>query len=143
MHQKSHTPTTVKKTFSDKNGLHNDPDLFIWTPLAADITGDGIDELIWAAAGGTLAYHTLETVGQNELQSSSYFYPNPTTGNIRISTGNTVPASIAVYSLSGRLILTAEETLPANLDLSGLISGTYLLKVVTPDGSFSRKLIMH
>jgi len=129
--------------FSERIDLHDDPDLFIWTPLAADITGDGMEELIWAAAGGTLAYHTFETVGLNDLKSSPHFYPNPTTGHIRISTGNTVPASITVYSLSGRLILTTEETLPANLHLSELTSGTYFLKVETPEGSFSRKLIKH
>jgi hypothetical protein len=127
--------------FSSPTVLYSEPGLFIWTPLAADITGNGINELIWAAAGGTLAYHTLENLGMDEVGFYWSLYPNPVTQSITISTPHAVQATIDVYTVSGRLVLSTEKILPAELDLNSLSSGTYILKMKTAEGITTKKVI--
>lgn len=127
--------------FSANEALQTDPDLFIWTPLAADITGNGINELIWAAAGGTLAYHTFENLSLSAVEFSGYLYPNPVDRNINITTPNPVNALINVYTVSGKLVLSTEKMLPASLDLEALDTGVYILNIQTEAGSFNRKVI--
>lgn len=127
--------------FSSPTVLYSDPDLFIWMPLAADITGNGINELIWAAAGGTIAYHTLENLGVDDNEFSWSIYPNPVTRSIKISNPNALDARIDVYTVDGRLVLSAEKTLPAELDVNALTTGTYILKIQTAEGSSTKKVI--
>lgn len=121
--------------------LHNDPDLFIWVPLASDITGDGINELIWAAAGGTIAYHTLENLSLDDVEFSWSLYPNPVSQSISVSSSNPVNATIDVYIVYGQLVLSTEKTLPAEMDLNSLSSGTYILTIQTAEERVSKKVI--
>lgn len=127
--------------FSSPIVLYADPDLFIWTPLVADITGNGINELIWAAAAGTIAYHTLDNLSVDDVELSWSLYPNPVTQSISISSSNSVNATIDVYTVSGQLVLSTEKTLPAELDLNALSTGIYMLKIKTAEGSTAKKVI--
>lgn len=69
-------------------------------------------------------------------------YPNPTNGNVVVSTGNGVIRSISVYNSTGTEVgvyhFNAPET---TVDLSRFASGIYFLKVVTDSGSSLEKVI--
>ena len=125
---------------SNKIQVHAEPDLFIWTPHAADITGNGINELIWAAAGGTLAYHSHETVGLNSTEPYWSIFPNPTLNSLKIMTESAIHGKVSVFSLTGELLFSRQETLPGRIDLMDIPSGMYFIQIETGQGTFSEKI---
>jgi hypothetical protein len=80
------------------------------------------------------------TTGFQEVKAPINFllYPNPTTGqvNIELPEGNYMN-EIEVYSITGQRVHHVEMDLPlksTSIDLGGLTSGVYQVKVLTPDG---------
>jgi len=80
------------------------------------------------------------TTGIQEVKAPFNFllYPNPTTGqvNIELPEGNYMN-EIEVYSITGQRVHHVEMDMPlksTSIDLGGLTSGIYQLKVLTPDG---------
>ena len=82
-------------------------------------------------------------------QNSAFFevYPNPTDGKINLFIGETLPdnARIEVYNLLGELMLAKNviqlqkgETF--SLDLHHFVSGLYIIKLSTENGSCSKKV---
>jgi hypothetical protein len=69
-------------------------------------------------------------------------YPNPATSEVTVSidTRYTVKA-INVIDITGRVVLTANASSTATLDLNGLQSGYYFVNVSTDQGMVSTKLI--
>jgi hypothetical protein len=69
-------------------------------------------------------------------------YPNPATNEVTVSvdTRYTVKA-INVIDITGRVVLTANASNTATLDLNGLQSGYYFVNVSTDQGMVSTKLI--
>lgn len=72
-------------------------------------------------------------------------YPNPTTGLINIMTKeNFDKISVSLMDISGRIIQTDKISMNGNsasIDISGKPAGVYILKIVTPNGSQSFKVI--
>lgn len=73
----------------------------------------------------------------NVLQLS--VYPNPTNDFINIS-GLNKPFSTKIYSISGELLLTSEN---AEIDVSHLAKGQYILVTTTDEQSFRKQLIKY
>jgi hypothetical protein len=80
------------------------------------------------------------TTGFQEVKAPFNFllYPNPTTGqvNIELPEGNYMN-EIEVYSITGQRVHHVEMDMPlksTSIDLGGLNSGVYQVKVLTPDG---------
>ncbi|MFM7016306.1 MAG: T9SS type A sorting domain-containing protein [Bacteroidota bacterium] len=80
------------------------------------------------------------TTGLQEVKATYNFlmYPNPTTGqvNIELPEGKYME-EVEVYSLNGQRVHHAQLNLPVrstSLDLAGLSTGIYQVKVLTPDG---------
>jgi hypothetical protein len=80
------------------------------------------------------------TTGMQEVKANYNFllYPNPTTGqvNIELPEGKYMQ-EVDVYSLTGQRVHHTELSLPlksTSLDLAGLTTGIYQVKVLTPDG---------
>jgi hypothetical protein len=65
-------------------------------------------------------------------------YPNPTTESINIES-NITPNTIEIYSLTGSLVLSANNTKTLNTNL--LDNGIYLLKVKIGDQIFQQKIL--
>jgi hypothetical protein len=74
-------------------------------------------------------------------------FPNPTEGKVNLVVGETLQgkAVVEVYNLIGERMMTKNvnylqkgETLP--LDLSHLVSGLYIVKLSTENGSCSKKV---
>lgn len=86
------------------------------------------------------------TVGINEVIDSGIgVYPNPTTGVVIISIDETISGycDVAVYNSAGIIVneIRAEVSNEIKIDLSDLISGSYLLKINTGNKVQSKMLI--
>jgi|GEM_PF-2406995 len=81
--------------------------------------------------GETDIYMTSEAVlglSDNSIEGFSY-YPNPTTGIVSLSAADTIN-TVEVYNLLGQKIISENVNgITAQLDLSGLTAGVYLMKV--------------
>ena len=68
--------------------------------------------------------------------------PNPATGEVRIASGIEM-MQIEVYDEKGGLLHTLPATgLKADLDVSSWPRGTYLLRILTPAGPTTKKLLV-
>ncbi len=67
---------------------------------------------------------------EGSIVESARVYPNPTTGHAYIETGHET-ADLEVWSLDGKLVGKERIAKHGTLDLSGLKSGIYLLRVIS------------
>ena len=78
-------------------------------------------------------------VKENAVQFSCY--PNPTAGDLTISSANQMK-ELNVYDLDGRIALTRTVTgTTTSIELNSLTSGVYILQVVYPNGLQSQQRI--
>lgn len=87
--------------------------------------------------------HLQETPSlQSESEVSFKLYPNPAyTDVVFIKTSQNGDKHVTVYDVFGKIVL--DDKLRGNsLDISKLVSGVYLLKVVLGDATMTRKLIV-
>lgn len=74
---------------------------------------------------------------ENFETSEIAVYPNPVINKLHFSESmNTVE----VFALNGQKILTTSNT--NNIDLSHLLSGTYLVNMTTQNGQMNNKIIV-
>ena len=69
------------------------------------------------------------------FDQSIYLFPNPATNSITVNSSQEI-ISLTIVDQLGKVVLTKNKT--ANLDVSGLQSGIYFIKIVT-DGGFGVK----
>lgn len=77
------------------------------------------------------------------LQAPLCIYPNPSNYAISVHTGRMNVSSIELYNLCGQKVLTATTTSNPTINIFALPQGTYILKVVTDNGTFQRKVIKY
>lgn len=86
-------------------------------------------------------------VSEVELENVEFdaqLFPNPTTGNVNISLTNEVTSiHVIISEISGKKLqeLNFSNTQSAQLNLSGYAQGTYLITVVTEEGSVTKQLM--
>ncbi|CAI2766203.1 pectate lyase family protein [Flavobacterium collinsii] len=91
-------------------------------------------------SGATLRMAQVANTASEPKASKVILYPNPVADVLYFSESNQVVEKVFLYNMSGNLVKTSgKET--KSMDLSTLISGTYLLKVVTTDGSFTQTVL--
>ncbi|EGV42189.1 T9SS type A sorting domain-containing protein [Bizionia argentinensis JUB59] len=70
-------------------------------------------------------------------------YPNPASGSINISSNLNQKTKLAVYNITGKLVLSNTISFGENrLNISSLSSGVYLMRVSTPAKTITKKLII-
>ncbi|MBE8725066.1 T9SS type A sorting domain-containing protein [Flavobacterium hungaricum] len=89
--------------------------------------------------GGTLKTANAAESTTFEENSKIILYPNPVSSTLYLSDSNQKVEKVLIYNMSGNLVITSGKS--ESIDLSGLISGTYLAKIYTSDGSFNQTLI--
>jgi len=68
-------------------------------------------------------------------------YPNPTTGVLNISAENLSQIQMEILNLSGKVVLNYMTT-PNTVDISGLPSGIYLVRLIDENGQSNLKKIL-
>lgn len=78
-------------------------------------------------------------VGISEIEISEIMiYPNPTTGDIKIESGNFQVWKVEILDIAGRTILVSQET---SINISQFPPGTYFLKLTTETKILTKKVI--
>jgi hypothetical protein len=93
---------------------------------------------IWGPAFTNVIYiETTLSVDPHTIGDNYYFVPNPAISVIRF---NKDIESVTVVDLNGRLMAASVSNNEVNIE--GLATGTYILKVTTPEGlTFNKKMI--
>jgi hypothetical protein len=102
-----------------------------------------IDEIRVANNWGQ-ALGTASTLGVAKIDLSSLkVYPNPVTnGKLYISSTNAVEKQVAIYSILGQKVLETKTTNNAEINVSKLAKGAYILKISEEGVSNTKKLII-
>ena len=80
----------------------------------------------------------LLSVPENAFDKSVSLFPNPATNSITVSSSQEI-ISLTIVDQLGKVVLTKNKT--TNLDVSGLQSGIYFIKIVTDGGSGVKKFV--
>ena len=102
---------------------------------------DGSETLVVTAPNGDRAiYNTFLLNTDNQNLSGFTIYPNPVSDLLFISSETAVIEKIAIYNLSGQLVL--EPTVVDNsMDVSSLQQGIYFLEITSKNGKTFQKFI--
>jgi len=69
-------------------------------------------------------------------------YPNPTTGELRVESGELRVDSIEIFDLFGKTCNVSRVTCNENeMDISFLPAGIYFLRITTENGVIVRKVV--
>ena len=85
----------------------------------------------------------------NTLENTNPYislYPNPFNNSLTLKTTlNNHIDSIELYDISGRIVLTKTEINASSkmLNLEGLTSGSYFVKITTNKGTITKKIIKY
>ena len=92
----------------------------------------------------TSACQTISSVGIEQVSAATEFsvYPNPSGGQVTVTTGNVVAYELSVVDLTGK---TLERMKPAGtqvaIDLGAYPAGVYFIRIHTEGGVFTEKVV--
>ena len=98
------------------------------------------DQFFYEGNGGTLSEISDNT---SEINSVS-IYPNPTSGRINVVINNNENINdVVVLDLTGKVLMSQSvNSNKASLDLSSYSKGMYLVKVITAEDSYVKKVVL-
>ena len=107
------------------------------------------DGTIVANPGGTIVVSPSGTPGTSAIAAPELVYrytavmPNPATGKVRVTSSFGL-SRIEAFDAQGRLVYntTCPPALSASLDVSSWPRGSYLLRIHTPAGTTTKKLLV-
>lgn len=95
----------------------------------------------WGEALGTTS--TLGLSPKGAVKSQCTVYPNPVSnGKLYISSPSSSQKQVAIYSILGQKVLEAKTTNNAEINVSKLAKGNYILKITEDGKSEAKKLIV-
>lgn len=84
-----------------------------------------------------------EAIGENSTPKITV-YPNPTDNIVRVTTASDVLKEVQLFDLFGKMLFCQKiNENDFTVDLSNYTSGTYILKVVTPEGVETSKIVKY
>ena len=117
---------------------------YVAFPSFIDIDDDGdFDMLVGEYYGGFQFFRNYEKVAdvnKPELDNSIKVYPNPAQDLLHLELPF-VPKEISVSDVQGRTILTVDH-LSSSIGISSLETGSYFVKILSPDGIEISKIFM-
>lgn len=92
-------------------------------------------------------YDLIDTMGvpsHGTMVDNMLIYPNPTSDIVSISGDKTIISHIDVLDNLGKVVLKASNVnkMQTNLDVSGLNSGVYYVRLFTSNGTVTEKLVV-
>lgn len=128
--------------------------------LPTDVEGDAFTNLtkasitlyvpagtsaLYSAAAGWQDFNIVEgTLSASSVEKALGFsmYPNPTNGVVSIRNKQLNNASITVYDLNGRALLSKKlNSTASEINISNLSNGLYIFRVQTENGEFAKRII--
>ncbi len=122
---------------------------YLWQPWNTVST-----QLEYKKAGLEVISEQIKAISGNPVSNPSYeqinssrslevvMYPNPTNDQVQIQAGSRME-KIEIFNTNGQLVRSIGPVLNSyRVDLSGLSSGIYLVRVQTADGMWNRKLTL-
>lgn len=129
-------------SFGAKNVISTEVQ-FSRSVIAADIDNDGdMDVIASSQNDDKIAWYenlTIIGIGENQLDNIK-IYPNPTTGLIIINSKTESIIGASVFDVLGKEVIKLHGDI-RKVDVSGLESGIYFLRVATDSGEFVQKII--
>jgi len=124
--------STVEKFFNDNVAIVNPVGPHVFFTRAKDNSG------FWGPVNRqVIVIETVLSVDTHTVADDFFFFPNPASSLIRF---NKDIESVSVVDLNGREMTRSVSNNEVNIE--GLATGTYILKITTPDGvSFNKKMI--
>ena len=94
---------------------------------------------VWFSAGTSTGNKLIRSTDLNVL-----IYPNPTNGKLYIENSSSDKFSYNIYSITGSLVGSRQNitTSRADIDLSNLTKGVYLISIITRDKMETHKVIL-
>ncbi len=94
---------------------------------------------VWFTAGGSTGTKSIQSTDLNVL-----IYPNPTEGVLYIQNPSSDEFSYKIYSITGKLVGSRQNigASRADVDLSELTKGFYLINVISGEGTETHKVIL-
>jgi hypothetical protein len=150
------TASNGSTRYGDYNGMVTDPaDGSFWFTAQYNSGSTWSTKVVHFAFSDcpVPAFKTDETAGINETEGAAVeklqIVPNPAATEVLVSfiTGNETEATIQIFDMNGRLALEQHQSLSGlanniRLNTAMLTNGNYLLRVVTPAGSASKRLVI-
>ena len=93
----------------------------------SDVWGWGKADAL-KAVNEALARVDIHNANETWFAKSLQLYPNPANDHVTVLTGRHTTESVAVYSIEGRCVMTAEVVMEGTLDVSSLPHGVYIVK---------------
>jgi len=124
---------------------------FINTTLSADkmyaircvVTSGSVTINSISVATGLKSAFVTTDVEQVSLNNKVLVYPNPATANLNIQTAAEGTSTIYIFTMDGRLALQkVTNNQLETINVASLQSGTYVVKVATPNGVFYNKVVI-
>jgi len=114
------------------NGLTGNvsPGVFNSTSFDGSLTFKFLSDQLEVATGWNATISCTGTLGVEDADFLDYsYYPNPTTGNVAITSKDAI-TEVIVYNVQGQLLYNQKmNELSTNVDISQFASGTYFFKL--------------
>ena len=88
------------------------------------------------------AYDRLDIEQAAVIRPELVVYPNPASGSLTVLTGSNLPEAVELYAADGRCVGQYEVCSQKTLDISGLVSGVYYVRVRDRAGVRAAKVIV-
>jgi hypothetical protein len=88
---------------------------------------------------------TSNLISDIEFRHNIFIYPNPTKGDVYIITQGEIINSFSLYNINGQLLLKSEnlKTTREEINLSAFSKGVYIIKIITDNNVYSKKIIVN
>lgn len=100
-----------------------------------------IDDISWGCYAGT-GRSALKNKSFGALDNDVKVYPNPNKGQFQLNLSDNQKASIEVFDLSGKMILSTNVSGNETIDLGNAAKGVYLVKVNSENTVSNKKIVV-
>jgi hypothetical protein len=135
-------PVFTKSAISYSEGILKSTDKTVWnTEFSVQTNKEGFE------LTGEIRFSYSDKVGIDSPESMQLkVYPNPTTGEWRVESGELKVEHIDIYDVKGRKQLSILNSqlsteIEIEIDISHLPAGVYVVKVMTEQGGITKKIM--
>lgn len=129
-------------TTDNLSGIYSVLHVDIYDVVAVTASGSFLN---LSVAGDSVAIY-VPNIGMKEidLQSTIKAYPNPSTGNVSISSKVYPIEVIKISNVFGQEIYSTQvQSLNTSLDMSAFENGVYMISVTTEKGTINKRITLH